>query len=96
MRGRLTKLASLTSGAPDSSEPALPDFLQNLPDPDTWTLTDLWPGGPAPVTDSERQLQSEHLEAVLTSCTDEALELSNALSRRYFSHAASASQSLGA
>ena len=96
LRGRLTKLASLTSGAPDSSEPALPDFLQNLPDPDTWTLTDLWPGGPAPVTDSERQLQSEHLEAVLTSCTDEALELSNALSRRYFSHAASASQSLGA
>ena len=96
LRGRLTKLASLTSGGADTSNPAVPDFLQSLPDPDTWTLADLWPDGPTPVTEPERQQQSERLETVLATCTEEALELSNALSRRYFSHAASASQSLGA
>lgn len=96
LRGRLTKLASLTGGGPDTSEPTVPDFLQNLPDQDGWTLASLWTDGPTPTNESARQQQSEHLETVLATCTDEALELSNALSRRYFSHAASASQSLGA
>ena len=100
LRGRLTKLASLTGGGPDTREPAAPDFLDNLPDPDGWTLAGLWPAGPPPATETktetERQQQSELLESVLATCAEEALELSNALSRRYFSHAASASQSLGA
>ena len=96
LRGRLTKLASLTGGSASSGDSAVPDFLQNLPDPDTWSLANLWPDGPAPTTETERQQQSEHLETVLATCAEEALELSNALSRRYFSHATSASQSLGA
>ncbi|MFM9899435.1 MAG: circularly permuted type 2 ATP-grasp protein [Polaromonas sp.] len=96
LRGRLTKLASLTGGT-DTGESSVPDFLQNLPDPNDWTLANLWPDPrPTPLSEPERQQQSEHLEAVLATCTEEALELSNALSRRYFSHAASASQSLGA
>ena len=97
LRGRLTKLASLTGGVADTSDKLVPDFLQNLPNQESWTLSELWPdAGATPATQAERQQQSQHLEAVLASCTDEALELSNALSRRYFSHAASASQSLGA
>ena len=95
--GRLTKLAGLTVGGPGTSEPAVPDFLQNLPNPEGWTLAGLWPDiSHLPLNEHVRQQQSEHLETVLATCTEEALELSNALSRRYFSHAASASQSLGA
>jgi uncharacterized circularly permuted ATP-grasp superfamily protein/uncharacterized alpha-E superfamily protein len=99
LRARLTKLAGLadpTEGLPSTSETAVPDFLQHLPNPDTWTLAGLWPDPAATLTGPDHPRQSETLETMLTTCTEQALALSNALSRRYFSHAASASQSLGA
>jgi uncharacterized circularly permuted ATP-grasp superfamily protein/uncharacterized alpha-E superfamily protein len=97
LRGRLTKLASLTEGTALTPNEPVPDFLQRLPDPDHWSMANLWPQAHRHLlTEAERRNQSQALEKVLTACAVEALELSNALSRRYFSHAASGSQSLGA
>jgi uncharacterized alpha-E superfamily protein len=95
LRGRLAKLAGSAPGD-------MPDLAMELPDPGNWALADLCAGAPAGNhdDDGEREeggdCQDARLVDLLQQCCDAALELSDTLSRRYFSHAASGSQSLGA
>ncbi len=92
LRGRLAKLAGSAPGD-------LPDLAMELPDPGSWALADLCQDSPAG-DDAEGSATGSrhggHLVQLLEQCCDAALELSDTLSRRYFSHAASGSQSLGA
>lgn len=88
LRGRLARLAENTVGAP---QPA-PDLTPALPDPGNWLLSELCtpaPGAP----DSEPYAG---LLAQLELCCSAAFELSDTLSRRYFSHVAPDEHSLGA
>ena len=85
LTGRLAKLALSTPGG-------LPDLTASMPDPGSWTLTDLCEKGPD-VAEAERY---NHLIELLEQCHSAALELSDHISRRYFSHATSGDQSLGA
>lgn len=103
LRGRLAKLAGSAPGD-------MPELAMELPDPGSWALADLCAGAPAANHDdgAEREeggekdgeeivgCQDARLVDLLQQCCDAALELSDTLSRRYFSHAASGSQSLGA
>jgi uncharacterized circularly permuted ATP-grasp superfamily protein/uncharacterized alpha-E superfamily protein len=101
LRGRLAKLAGSAPGD-------MPDLAMELPDPGSWALADLCEGAPAGTRDdggehAEGEEEEEggdrhdgRLVTLLQQCCDAALELSDTLSRRYFSHAASGSQSLGA
>jgi uncharacterized circularly permuted ATP-grasp superfamily protein/uncharacterized alpha-E superfamily protein len=102
LRGRLAKLAGSAPGD-------MPDLAMELPDPGSWVLADLCEGAPAGNHDDgagrEDGEEGEEgddrhdgrLVSLLQQCCDAALELSDSLSRRYFSHAAaSGSQSLGA
>ncbi|AYQ30537.1 MULTISPECIES: circularly permuted type 2 ATP-grasp protein [unclassified Polaromonas] len=95
LRGRLAKLAGSAPGD-------MPDLAMELPDPGSWALADLCQDSPAR-EDAEGDedaghgsRQYGHLVQLLEQCCDAALDLSDTLSRRYFSHAASGSQSLGA
>jgi uncharacterized circularly permuted ATP-grasp superfamily protein/uncharacterized alpha-E superfamily protein len=95
LRGRLAKLAGSAPGD-------MPDLAMGLPDPGSWAMADLCEGAQAGA-DSEDDEADENcgrhdgrLVHLLQQCCDAALELSDTLSRRYFSHAASGSQSLGA
>jgi uncharacterized circularly permuted ATP-grasp superfamily protein/uncharacterized alpha-E superfamily protein len=88
LRGRLARLAENTV---DAAQP-VPDLTATLPDPGSWALDSLCTAAPdAP--DSERYAG---LLAQLEQCCDAAFELSDTLSRRYFSHVAAEEHSLGA
>ena len=92
LRGRLAKLAGSAPGD-------MPDLAMELPDPGSWALADLCQEAQASASDGENENGGQHdgrLVQLLEQCCDAALDLSDTLSRRYFSHAASASQSLGA
>ena len=89
LRGRLAKLAGSAPGH-------MPDLAMELPDPGSWALADLCQGSPASEDDEGGSQHYGHLVQLLEQCCDAALDLSDTLSRRYFSHAASGSQSLGA
>lgn len=95
LRGRLAKLAGSAPGD-------MPDLAMELPDPGSWVLADLCAGmqagagSEAPEGDEDSQCHDGRLVTLLQQCCDAALDLSDTLSRRYFSHAASGSQSLGA
>jgi uncharacterized circularly permuted ATP-grasp superfamily protein/uncharacterized alpha-E superfamily protein len=89
LRGRLAKLAGSAPGY-------MPDLAMELPDPGSWALADLCQGAPGSEDDEGGSRHYGHLVQLLEQCCDAALELSDTLSRRYFSHAASGSQSLGA
>ena len=84
LKSRLAKLASSTPSDPTN-------LAADLPDPASWPLTgpDAAPRSPA------RQHNHAGLVTQFESCQTAALELSNQISRRYFSHATSASHSLG-
>ena len=86
LRGRLAKLAGCAPGE-------LSDMSHSLPNPGHWVLADLCGSTPASGSQPRRY---DHLHDLLEACCQAALELSDTLSRRYFSHADSASQSLGA
>ena len=87
--GRLDKLAGSTPGGP-------PDLAPDLPDPGSWGLAELCGGAEAGETANKGRPQYEQLTALLAQCGSAALALSDTLSRRYFSHATSASHCLGA
>jgi uncharacterized alpha-E superfamily protein len=96
LRGRLAKLAS--HAAVD-----LPDLTASLIDPGEWTIDDLWPEDPSDetVTDGQSipsgdESRRHHLIELLDQLSQSALDLSDTVGRRYFSHAATGSQSLGA
>ncbi|MES2509406.1 MAG: circularly permuted type 2 ATP-grasp protein [Pseudomonadota bacterium] len=84
LKGRLAKLAQSTPGE-------LPDLTGHLPDPGNWVLSDLCdaPSGKPENTRYERVI------GLLEQCNDAAFELSDNISRQYFSHAASGNHSLG-
>ncbi|WP_041388871.1 circularly permuted type 2 ATP-grasp protein [Polaromonas sp. JS666] len=93
LRGRLAKLAS-------STPVELPDLAEDLPEPGNWVLADLCgnvEGAEGATTEACGDAPAwAPLIGLLEQCCTEALELSDTISRRYFSHAASGSQSLGA
>ncbi|MES2413349.1 MAG: circularly permuted type 2 ATP-grasp protein [Pseudomonadota bacterium] len=85
LKGRLAKLAQSTPGE-------LPELTGSLPDPGSWILSELCdPPSAAPETS-----RYDRLIELLESCNDAAFELSDNISRQYFSHAASGNHSLGA
>ena len=85
LRGRIAKLAIGTPGD-------RPDLAAQLPDPGAWPIAALC-DTPAGVPPSERHhLLVSHLE----QCHAAAFELSDLISRRYFSHVSSVNHSLGA
>lgn len=88
LRGRLAKLAGCGPGD-------LSDMSLSLPDPKSWVLADLSESLDAADSHNDPQRGYEKLHDLLQACCRTALELSDTLSRRYFSHADSASQSLG-
>ena len=92
LRGRLDKLAS-------RAPMPLPDLATALTDPGEWVVADLWPN-PTPDDGGDlaasRAAQASHLTDLLEQLSESALALSDAIGRRYFSHAADGSQSLGA
>jgi uncharacterized circularly permuted ATP-grasp superfamily protein/uncharacterized alpha-E superfamily protein len=88
LRGRLAKLSG---HAPVD----LPDLTATLVDPGAWVMNDLW--GEADSNPAfERQAQCAHLMGLMNTFAQSAQDLSDTISRRYFSHAADGSQSLGA
>jgi len=97
LRGRLAKLAGSAPGD-------MPELAMELPDPGSWALADLCAGLPTGAdgeagdadTDMDSRPGDGELVQMLQQCCDAALDLSDTLSRLYFSHAASGSQSLGA
>ncbi|HYW57376.1 MAG TPA: circularly permuted type 2 ATP-grasp protein [Polaromonas sp.] len=87
LRERLSKLARNTAGAAQDA----PDMTAALPNPASWQLADL--SVIIPGMGSERYAG---LLAQLEQCCSAAFELSDAISRRYFSHSSSSDHSLGA
>ncbi len=88
LRSRLAKLEGTDLGQ-------MAALARNLPDPGSWTLADLY-GASDNQYDSMAPQTNERLQRQLERCAVSALELSDLISRRYFSHAASGSHSLGA
>ena len=84
LKNRLAKLATSTSSD-------LTNLAADLPDPAHWLLTGRDTMLPSSKNDSDYADLVEQLE----NCQSSALELSDHISRRYFSHATSASHSLG-
>ena len=89
LRGRLAKLSN---NAPVD----LPDLTATLTDPGQWLIEDLWRESANSNLDAHRQRQSTHFTCLMDQLSQSALALSDAISRRYFSHATDSSQSLGA
>ncbi|MES2978172.1 MAG: circularly permuted type 2 ATP-grasp protein [Pseudomonadota bacterium] len=85
LRARLGKLA-------DTEHGELADLARHLPVPGDWNLVELC-GGAA---DTGPVSRFAGLIEQLGQCTVAALELSDLISRRYFSHATGASHSVGA
>ncbi|MDP3355101.1 MAG: circularly permuted type 2 ATP-grasp protein [Polaromonas sp.] len=88
LRGRLARLAENTSGHAQ----AIPDLTQSLPDPGSWNLSELCQPAAGAAQDQPYASLLEQLEC----CCDAAFDLSDILSRRYFSHVAQDEHSLGA
>ena len=89
LRGRLAKLSG---NAPVN----LPDLTATLADPGEWSMEDLWRESADSTLAADWQRQSAHLTGLMDQLSQSARELSDAISRRYFSHATNGSQSLGA
>lgn len=88
LRGRLARLAENTVGAPQP----VPDLTPGLPDPGAWQMADLCTADP-------RLPEGQRYEGLLTrleECCSAAFDLSDTLSRRYFSHVSADEHSLGA
>jgi uncharacterized circularly permuted ATP-grasp superfamily protein/uncharacterized alpha-E superfamily protein len=88
LRGRLARLAENTVGAPQP----VPDLTPGLPDPGAWQMAELY-------TPDPRLPQDQRYEGLLSrleQCCSAAFELSDTLSRRYFSHVSADEHSLGA
>ncbi len=88
LRGRLARLAENTVGAPQP----VPDLTPGLPDPGTWLMDELYTADP-------RLPEDQRYEGLLTrlaQCCSAAFDLSDTLSRRYFSHVSADEHSLGA
>lgn len=88
LRGRLARLAENTVGAPQP----VPDLTPTLPDPGSWRLDELC----ARASHAQGSEPYAALLAQLELCCSAAFELSDTLSRRYFSHVAPDEHSLGA
>ena len=88
LEGRLAKLAL---SAPDSPH-VVPDLTAGLPDPARWVMDEVLNKPPASPEQSSYTALIEQLE----HCQSSAFELSDHISRRYFSHATSSNHSLGA
>ncbi|MDQ3058794.1 MAG: circularly permuted type 2 ATP-grasp protein [Pseudomonadota bacterium] len=89
LRGRLARLAGSAPGE-------LPEMSLSLPDPARWVLAELCESLDAADSHNDPGRGYKALHELLKTCCQAALDLSDMLSRRYFSHADSASQSLGA
>ncbi len=89
LRGRLAKLSG---NAPVD----LPDLTATLAEPGEWAIDDLWRESADSNLAADRQRQCAHLTGLLDLLSQSALDLSDAIGRRYFSHATDGSQSLGA
>ena len=87
LRGRLARLAENTAG-----KAQVPELTQTLPDPGSWILKDLCSASPGAAQDQPYA----NLLIQLERCCEAALDLSDLLSRRYFSHVAQDEHSLGA
>ncbi len=87
LKGRLAKLALSTPGGFGE----VPDLTSKLPDPASWVLSDLVD---APSAKPENTRYDRLIE-LLDQCNEAAFELSDNISRQYFSHAASGEHSLG-
>ena len=87
LEGRLRKLAD---SAPSDS-PAMPDLTDGLPDPASWVLTEVLLKPQLVAGLNAYNTLIDQLE----SCQSSAFELSDKISRRYFSHATSNNHSLG-
>ena len=85
LKNRLAELAASTSG--DVS-----DLAADLPEPRHWTLS----GFDAAATSPGGKGRCATLVGQLKACQSSAFELSEQISRRYFSHATFASRSVGA
>ena len=89
MRRRLNRLRA-------SAGVDLPDLAVNLPDPDDWQVRDFWSGhacaSPAVTGLAGLNRNAQAFEQLAQAAAD----LSNTVSRRYFSHSAADSHSLGA
>ena len=86
LKGRLDKLAASTLGI----GPALVDLTATLVDPTIWVLTEVLE---KPQSADERQYYEGFAEQ-LEKCQLSAFELSDNISRRYFSHATAANHSI--
>ena len=89
LRGRLAKLSS---NAPVD----LPDLAATLTDPGQWAMGDLWRESADSNLPADRQRQCGHVISLMNQRARSALALSDAIGRRYFSHAIDSSHSLGA
>ncbi len=87
LKGRLAKLAQSSPGGTGE----VPDLAGHLPEPGNWVLSELVQ---APSAQPETS-RYEQLIELLDQCNDAAFELSDNISRQYFSHAASGNHSLG-
>ena len=88
LRGRLAKLAG---NAPVN----LPDLTAALVNPGGWEMDDLWRESADSTLTGDRQRQCGQLAGLMDQLSQSARELSDSVSRRYFSHATDGSQSLG-
>jgi uncharacterized circularly permuted ATP-grasp superfamily protein/uncharacterized alpha-E superfamily protein len=88
LRGRLARLAENTVGAPQP----VPDLTPGLPDPAAWQMHHLYTPDPRLPEDQ----RYEGLLLRLEQCCSAAFDLSDTLSRRYFSHVSADEHSLGA
>jgi uncharacterized alpha-E superfamily protein len=86
------RLAKLSSNAPVD----LPDLTAALADPGAWAMEELWHDAVGLNPDFGPERQCAHLIGRMDSLAQSALDLSDAIGRRYFSHATDATQSLGA
>jgi uncharacterized alpha-E superfamily protein len=89
LRGRLAKLSV---NAPID----LPDLTATLADPGEWAMEDLWREPIDADQAFDRPSPCAHLTGLMNQLAQSALDLSDAIGRRYFSHATDSSQSLGA
>jgi len=107
LRGRLAKLAGSAPGdmpelameLPDPGSWVLADLcagMQTVADSEAGNAHESNESNASDEGDENRQQHDGRLVQMLEQCCDAALDLSDTLSRRYFSHAASGSQSLGA
>jgi uncharacterized circularly permuted ATP-grasp superfamily protein/uncharacterized alpha-E superfamily protein len=88
LRGRLARLAENTVGGPQP----VPDLGAGLPDPASWDMDTLCLPDPGDA-DLPRY---DGLLSRLAQCCNAAFDLSDTLSRRYFSHVSPDKHSLGA